>query len=455
MARVHAAFVGCKVSRADSRAAAAALVQRGHATVDDAVDADVCIVVTCAVTGEAERKSRRLVRRLARSGRPVVVAGCAAALRGDQFAAPGVIVAAGGDAQTVLGAAVEAAARALEGAPDAEGAGVQVRAVVKAADDRGGRVAGRDAGESGSVAPRGRTRTRFTLKVQDGCAASCSYCTVRTARGDLWSLPIDEAAEAAAAALAGGCGEIVLSGINLGRYGTGQHGVDLAALVIRLCDVPGLERLRLSSIEPLDLTERLLDALAHPSVARHLHVPLQSADDAVLAAMRRPYDSAGYVAAVGAARARLGEDLALTTDAIIGFPAEDDGAYRRTLAAIAPPGDAAAIAGMPGLFSRVHVFRYSPRPGTAAAASGRLPAAVVARRMEGALSAAVAARRTAAVAWIGRRAEVLVEESGDGACKGYSSQYVRYYLSGEAKPGALVTAIAEGLHADGVKGRII
>jgi len=423
MARVHAAFVGCKVSRADSRAALRALADAGHTAVDDAAAADLHVVMTCGVTAAAEAKSRRLVRRLAASGRPVVVAGCASALRGGQFDGEGVTVAAGDDAQAQLGAVVGSAARALA-------------------------AAGGESAPAGAAATATGSRTRFTLKVQDGCPAACTYCAVRLARGAPWSLPLRTALAVVTEALARGCGEVVLSGVNLGRYrdtgAGGQH--DLAALVARLAALPGLARLRLSSIEPLDLTGELLEALAHPRVARHLHVPLQSADDAVLRAMGRPYTVARYHALTGAARERLGDDLALSGDVIVGFPTEDDAAFERTRRAIEPSGE---------LFARVHVFRYSSRPGTAAAALGRLPAALLKQRVAGALSAAAAARRTFAAAWLGREAEVLVEEFRDGLWRGYSSQYVRYHLRGEAAPGALVRAVADELHADGVKGRVV
>ena len=184
---------------------------------------------------------------------------------------------------------------------------------------------------------------------------------MRLVRGRPRSTSLRDALAAARAALARGCGEIVLSGIDLGAWRDGE--LRLPDLVLALAELPGLARLRLSSLEPRHLDERLLEALAHPRVARHLHVPLQSADDAVLAAMRRPYTFAQYASAAARMQARLG-DCMLSTDVIVGFPAEDDAAFGRTLAALES-----------GLFGRVHVFAYSPRPGTAAAELPPLPAA--------------------------------------------------------------------------------
>ena len=404
MTRVATAFVGCKVSQADGEEALAELAAAGLRPVRARDGADVVVVHTCCVTAEAERKSRRLVRRMAGDGTRVIVAGCAAALRPEQFDGHGVEVVARPDWAAV------AAASAADGSPQQDAARTPA------------------------------TRTRFVLKVQDGCSGRCSYCVVRLVRGRPRSTSLRDALVAARSGLARCCGEIVLSGIDLGAWRDGE--LRLPDLVLALADLPGLARLRLSSLEPRHLDERLLTALAHPRVARHLHVPLQSADDAVLAAMRRPYTFARYSSAAARMQARLG-DCMLSTDVIVGFPAEDDAAFGRTLAALES-----------GLFGRAHVFAYSSRPGTAAAELPPLPAALVKERMGRALAAAEAAARSARRAALGRLAEVLVEERRDGLWRGYSSEYIRYYLDGAASPGTLVCAVACEEHEDGVKGRI-
>jgi len=404
MTRVATAFVGCKVSQADGEQALAALAAAGLRPVRARDGADMVVVHTCCVTAEAERKSRRLVRRVAGDGKRVIVTGCAAALRPEQFDGPGVEVVGRPDWAAV------AAASPADGSPP-----------------------------QGAARPPA-ARTRFVLKVQDGCSGRCSYCVVRLVRGRPRGTSLRDALAAARAGLARGCGEIVLSGIDLGAWRDGE--LRLPDLVLALADLPGPARLRLSSLEPRHLDERLLEALAHPRVARHLHVPLQSADDAVLAAMRRPYTFARYSSAAARMQARLG-DCMLSTDVIVGFPAEDDAAFGRTLAALES-----------GLFGRAHVFPYSPRPGTAAAELPPLPAALVKERMGRALAAAEAAARGARRAALGRPAEVLVEERRDGLWRGYSSEYIRYYLDGAASPGTLVRAVACEEHEDGVKGRI-
>jgi threonylcarbamoyladenosine tRNA methylthiotransferase MtaB len=404
MTRVATAFVGCKVSQADGEQALAELAAAGLRPVRARDGADVVVVHTCCVTAEAERKSRRLVRRVAGDGKRVIVAGCAAALRPEQFDGPGVEVVARPDWAAV------AEASPADGSPPQDAARPPA------------------------------ARTRFVLKVQDGCAGRCSYCVVRLVRGRPRSTSLRDALAAARAGLARGCGEIVLSGIDLGAWRDGE--LRLPDLVLALTDLPGPARLRLSSLEPRHLDERLLEALAHPRVARHLHVPLQSADDAVLAAMRRPYTFAEYSSTAARMRARLG-DCMLSTDVIVGFPAEDDAAFGRTLGALES-----------GLFGRAHVFAYSRRPGTAAAELPPLPVALVKERMGRALAAAGAAARSARRAALGRLAEVLVEERRDGLWRGYSSEYIRYYFEGAASPGTLVRAVACEEHEDGVKGRI-
>ncbi len=410
MTSVASAFVGCKVSQADGEEALAELAAAGLLPARLRETADVIVVHTCCVTAEAERKSRRLVRRLAGDGRRVIVAGCAAALHPEQFDAPGVNVAARPDWAALAAASL------------AEGSSSQ------------------DVAPPVGASRRPAARTRFVLKVQDGCSGSCSYCVVRLVRGRPRSRSLRDALAAARAGLARGCGEIVLSGIDLGAWQDGES--RLPDLVLGLADLPGLARLRLSSLEPRHLDERLLEALAHPRVARHLHVPLQSADDAVLTVMRRHSTFAQYSAAVARMQARLG-DCMLSTDVIVGFPAEDDAAFERTLAALGS-----------GLFGRAHVFAYSPRPGTAAAELPPLPAALVRQRMQRALAAAEAAARSARRAALGRAAEVLIEERRDGLWRGYSSEYIRYYLEGAAHPGSLVRAVADEEHEDGLKGRI-
>ena len=446
MTKVAASFVGCKVSQADGEEALAGLAAAGLEPVTVREAADIVVVHTCCVTAEAERKSRRLVRRAASAGRRVVVSGCAATLHPEQFVAEGVTVAArpdwselagqltrqaGGDPVALEGGALAGSDTIDDPANDASG---------DATSDAPGDATAR--GLRPAAAPRATpgARTRLVLKVQDGCAGACAYCVVRLVRGEPRSLALGEALSAARAGLARGCGEVVLSGIDLGAWRDGD--ARLPELVAAVAELDGLKRVRLSSIEPRHVDGALLGLLAHRRVARHLHVPLQSADDGVLRAMRRPYTFARYLRAVEGLR-RVPGGAMLSTDVIVGYPTEDEAAFARTLEALES-----------GLFGRAHVFAYSARPGTAAAELPPLPAAVVKERMGRALAAAEAAALAARRAALGREAEVLVEERRDGFWRGYSSEYVRYSLRGDARRGELVRAVADEVTGDGVSGRV-
>ena len=465
MTKVAASFVGCKVSQADGEEALAGLAAAGLEPVAARDAADVVVVHTCCVTSEAERKSRRLVRRAASAGKRVVVAGCAAALRPEQFEADGVTVAAQPD-WTAL--ARQLATRDTgDGVAGTEGVAGESGVVGDATHDvtDGATHDATDGATPGGTygtpvqprmsadatpgaaasdgAPRATpgVRTRFVLKVQDGCAGVCTYCVVRVVRGEPRSVSLDDALAAARAGIARGCGEVVLSGIDLGAWRDAD--ARLPQVVAAVAELDGLRRVRLSSVEPRHVDARLLETLAHPRVARHLHVPLQSADDGVLRAMKRPYTFDRYLQAVEGLR-RVSGGAMLSTDVIVGYPTEDEAAFARTLEAL-----------QSGLFGRAHVFAYSARPGTAAAELPPLPAAVVKERMGRALAAAEAAALAARRATLGREAEVLIEERRDGLWRGYSSEYVRFSLRGDARRGELVRAVADEATADGVTGRVL
>ncbi len=422
---VASVFVGCKISQADGEQALSEMTSAGMRAAERHDAADVVVVHTCCVTAEAERKSRRLVRRYERLGRRVIVAGCAARLRPAQFAGAGVEIVDGRDWAAL---AAEASVPGVE--PAASPVSLAAERHVSPAEGEGAAAA-----DFSAVAGR---RTRFVLKVQDGCAGQCAYCVVRLVRGAPRSTPLAHALAAARTGLERGCGEVVLSGIDLGAWTNGE--ARLPQLIEAACGLPGLRRLRLSSLEPRHVDERLLAALAHERVARHLHLPLQSGDDAVLAAMRRPYTVGEFLATAQLARDRLG-DVMLSTDVIVGFPTEDEAAFARTLRLLDG-----------GLFGRVHVFAFSPRPGTAAAGLPPLPALLVKERMARALAAAARAAREARTAALGRPAHVLLEERHEGFWRGYSSEYIPYYLEGRARRGELVRAVAQREHKDGVAG---
>jgi threonylcarbamoyladenosine tRNA methylthiotransferase MtaB len=362
-------FLGCKVSHVDAQEIRERLLADGHAERDG--DADVAVVNTCCVTHEAVRKSRHAAARAARTHRRVYVTGCGASLDQDGFA----------------------------GLPE------NVVVVGRPSEETPGTVA-RDVGAIGCVQADARLeRVRAFVKVQDGCSFSCNFCVIPQVRGASRSRPAEAVVREVRRRVAQGHREVVLTGINLGCYRDRDARWGLARLVREAGATPGLARLRLSSIELNHVNDELAAALREtPTVARHLHVPLQSGDDGILRAMGRRYSAATYLR-----RLQPLGDFNLTTDVIVGFPGEDDAAFERTLEVVAAAG-----------VSNVHVFPYSPRPGTVTAAADTVPREV--KRERGACLRE--ASRVASLArWrekLGREDVVLVDRPGRGYGDDYS-----------------------------------
>ena len=394
MATFSARFLGCKVSYVDAQAVRERLLDDGHVEIADGSRADVAVVNTCCVTHEAVSKSRQAVSRAARTHARVYATGCGARLEG--------ALAGTASNVTVIGAQAEDLPTAIAG----------------------------DVGAIGCTRAEARLeRTRAFVKIQDGCSFACSFCVIPLVRGATRSRRAAAVLAEVERRVAQGHREIVLTGVNLGCFRDREAGFTLARLVREAGSVPGVERLRLSSIELNHLTNELVTALREtPTASRHLHVPLQSGDDRVLGAMRRRYQAAQYLARLAPL-----EDFNRTTDVIVGFPGEDESAFARTLELVEQAG-----------ITKAHVFPYSPRPGTVTAAADTVPSAV--KRERGArlraLSEELCRRRWAAK--VGSEERVLVDRPG----RGYADDYTPWLL--EAEVGALVLARAVGLAEEGI-----
>src|SRR5581483_5493366 len=393
MATFSVRFLGCKVSHADAHTVRERLLADGHEELRG--DADVAVVNTCCVTHEALRKSRHAASRAARTHRRVYVTGCGANLAADAFAG--------------LPANVHVVARRSEETPAA--------------------VAG-DVGAIGCVQSEPRLdRVRAFVKVQDGCSFSCAFCVIPSVRGPSRSRRAAAVLDEVRRRVEQGHREVVLTGINLGCYRDREAGYGLPRLVREAGATPGLARLRLSSIEVNHLTAELVDALREtPAVARHLHVPLQSGDDGVLRAMRRRYDSATFLRRVSLVR-----DFNLTSDVIVGFPGEDEAAFARTLGVL----NEAAI-------THVHVFPYSPRPGTDTAATDTVPRAVKRERSARLRQRSHDACRRAWRAKLGPDDTVLVDRRG----RGYGDDCSPWLV--DAPVGELVRVRARAVTDEGI-----
>ena len=243
---------------------------------------------------------------------------------------------------------------------------------------------------------------RVPVKVQEGCARFCSYCVVPYLRPSPYSRPVRSVVEEARAIVSGGAGEIILCGIDLGSYSDPETGAGVDVLAGRVREAaPGLW-VRLSSIELSDVTEPLLELMRKQQVCRHLHVPLQSGDAGVLRAMGRAYTPEAFASSVEEIRDSV-EDIAITSDVMVGFPTEDEAAFNNTLAMVERL-----------RFSRLHVFKYSPRPMTKACELGDpVPPPVKAARAQALREAAGRAAGEFHAALVGRIIPVLVEDTMD------------------------------------------
>ena len=410
-------FLGCKVSQADAMLARQALVAAGHTEVPES-EADLHLINTCAITREAEAKSRQSVRRSLNAARQVVVSGCATNLNAAQFAEIDPRV------RPLVGTAEDVAARLateLGGCADVEH-DILARAPAQLTSER----------------------TRGFVKVQDGCDCHCAYCIIPTVRGGARSRPASAVLDEVRRRVEAGQPEVVMTGISVGDYRDPERGLELGELMVEAAGVPGVQRVRLSSVEVIHVKASLLAALAgEPKVCPHLHIPLQSGDDQVLQAMGRHYDAAGYLRHIDALRAAV-PDVNLTTDVIVGFPTEDEAAFARTLDVL----DAAGI-------SRVHSFSYSPRPGTVAAELGdRVSPQEKKLRSQRLRGHSEARSRLHRAAKLGARERVLVDKGADTQCSGYTEDYTRCYLPAGAGPrGAVVDVVCEELQADGLRCR--
>ncbi len=396
MASFSVQFLGCKVSHADAHEVRERLLADGHVERD--AQADVAVVNTCCVTREAVSKSRKEAARAARTHRRVYVTGCAANLAADAFA---------GLAENVI-------------------------VVAKRSEDTPAFVAG-DVGAIACVQADARLdRVRAFVKVQDGCSFSCSFCVIPLVRGSSRSRSADAVLREIRRRVTQGHREVVLTGINLGCYRDRVAGYDLPRLVREAGATAGLDRLRLSSIEVNHVNDRLVAALREtPTVSRHLHVPLQSGDDDVLRAMGRRYTTTTYLRRL----APLQDEFNLTSDVIVGFPTEDERAFANTLRT-------AQRAGL----TKIHVFPYSPRPGTVTAHDDPVPPQ---EKKERSARLRTASHEACLARWhtkIGRADVVLVDRPG----RGYGDDYSPWLVDRSVAVGRLVPVRGAAVSEEGI-----
>ena len=436
MTTFHIQQFGCRATQADGAALERQLLTRGCRCVPDASEADIVVVNTCTVTASADAQARDAIRKLhsRNPGVRVIVTGCYAQRAPEELSQlPGVAWVVGNSHKPQIANLIEAASR-----PSSPSNGfVPLSSVSPAAfplSDAPAEILIGDISEqqtllSSPVFGGEGNHTRPTLKIQDGCSSRCSFCVIPFVRGRGRSLPPETVIRELRKLADAGYREVVLSGINLGTYGRDlSPRVEFKDLLRRILDETKVESLRISSVEPTDVTQDLVDLFASTErLAQHFHMPLQSGSDRILAAMHRWYRAAHYARRVELVRERL-PHAAIGADVIAGFPGETAEDHAQTVA---------FIGALP--FTYLHVFSYSKRPGTGAAAlSGHVPGGVTrcrARELRGLGERKADAFRESQE---GREFRVLTLHSRDGgsSCRtpALSSNYLRVLIDGVFPP---------------------
>jgi len=406
MTTPHIVTLGCRLNAFESE------VIRTEANAAGLTDA--VIVNTCAVTGEAVRQARQTIRRLRRDhpGRPLMVTGCAAQLDADAFAAMP-------EVDRVLGNAEKLDRRHF----------ADTEKTVKVSDIMGVRET------AGHLLAGFEGRTRAFVEVQQGCDHRCTFCIVPFARGPNRSVSPDRIVERVRALVENGYAEVVLTGVDVCSYGADEPGMPgLGALARRILDdVPELPRLRLTTLDPAAIDDDVFRLLSEePRLMAHLHLSLQAADDSVLKRMRRRHSRADAAAVVSRAR-RLRPETVFGADLIAGFPTETEGQFATTLSAV---GDLGLV--------YLHVFPYSPRPGTPAARMPQVPGPVRKQRAARLRAAGHAARGSYFASRVGCETDVLVEDGRIGR----GSDYAPVGLDRDVSPGAIIRTRVTGADAE-------
>jgi len=398
--RVHLKTLGCRLNEAELETWSRGFQSLGHELTQELNEADLVVVNTCAVTGEAVRKSRKLIRRAQRNNptAKLVVSGCYASL--DPADSSGIDLVIDNKDKDRL---VEIATKQLD-----------LHAMPAIATEPG---------ESTLLA---RGRQRAFIKVQDGCRYRCTFCIVTLARGEERSRPVTEIISEIKELHAGGIQEVVLTGVHVGGYGS-DIGSDLFQLIKTILEETTVQRIRLGSVEPWDLPEKFWSLFENSRLMPHLHLPLQSGADSVLRRMARRCSTADFQQLIEQARQRV-PNFCATTDIIVGFPGETDDEWQQTLIFVEQM-----------KFSHLHIFSYSPRPGTKAAElPGHIDRETQKQRSQSLHDLGQSLKQANQQANLGKEFSVLIEnttetnEQGDAIWSGYTPNFLRVTIPAPA-----------------------
>jgi threonylcarbamoyladenosine tRNA methylthiotransferase MtaB len=442
--------LGCKVNQYESQQIREFLSQHGLCQVESNQTPDLVIVNTCGVTSTASAKSRKIVRKTRRLWPrcSIIICGCLPVTEDPGLVEIGVNVHC---VQNRLDLAAELT-HILNNATFHPENTLSIQSTVIKTESPAKSNPGCETSESLPSLTHFQGQTRAFLKVQDGCDGHCAYCIIPRTRPVLHSRPVEEILDEAKSLTASGHKEIVVTGVFLGAYGQktvrrskwpNQNNPGLARLVNELAQVKDLPRIRLSSLEPADLTDDLLDVMAsHCNIMPHIHLSLQSGSDAVLKRMGRQYTRSHFEQVIQAVKDRL-DRPALTADIIVGFPGETDQEFQDTV-------DLARQTG----FSKMHVFVFSARQGTAAAKMPhKVQGAIMRQRAEILRKLDLELAYQYRNQFIGDQATVLIEEPRPPQCSGLSERYFKVYVpqnTHKYKKNDLVTVTLKAHHDQGL-----
>ncbi len=468
MPRFHVENFGCRATQADGAAIERQLLERGFQRAFEDGEADVVVLNTCTVTAAADHDARAAIRRIHRE-KPeckILVTGCYAQRAPQEIAAiPGVEWVVGNSHKH------EVARIVAHGCGTEPSSLVPVTSLTDATGRTGANTSDRPITSGDMIvgdifahtellaapvfdADVASEKTRPNLKVQDGCDNRCSFCVIPYVRGQSRSLPLGQVLSEVDALVEMGYREVVLSGINLGRWGRDFAGASddqrlrFEALVRAIVDRTSIEKVRLSSVEPMDWTDELIGMVAaSPRIAKHVHVPLQSGSDRILRKMHRKYRPWHYAEKVTKIRAAM-PTAAIGADVMVGFPGETDTDFEETRS---------FIASLP--FTYLHVFTFSARPGTPAALMKNQVSGPVSRERNRVLRELAAEKNRAfREAFIGQNLEAITLSHGGEDARGryteaLTDNYLKLNIAGEHEANRWTQVRVESLTADGLRGR--
>jgi threonylcarbamoyladenosine tRNA methylthiotransferase MtaB len=440
VATYHVENFGCRATQADGAAIERQLLARGMERAGAAVEAEVVVLNTCTVTASADKDARASIRRIHREnpGARILVTGCYAQRAPEELSAlPGVSLVVGNSHKHRL--AEYAAPLAPTGGfvPLAQIGGdprLIVGDIFAHTELMAAPVFGGDSSE----------KTRPNLKVQDGCNNRCSFCIIPYVRGKSRSLKLEQVLREVDALVASGYREIVLSGINLGRWGREvSPRSNFAAMLRAILEQTRIEKIRISSVEPMDWTNEVIDLVAlSPRIAKHAHVPMQSGSDRILRKMHRKYRPWHYADRIERIRSSM-PDAAIGADVMVGFPGETDEDFEQTRS---------LIERLP--FTYLHVFTYSSRPGTPSAEMPeQVPVNIARERNRVLRELAARKKREFMQSFVGRELQAITLTHYDGeSTEALTDNYLKLHLRGRHESNRRVLAVVQTIHADSLSG---